>query len=107
MFFLSKELQRDELSCTDVEYDIKRTKQSISMIDNDKLCNEAKTYSEKIVIPLNLELELPIHVTRSTAANSAHTYTHHTYTYTYTYIHAVQEIHTYNNCVITKLSKLS
>ena len=46
------------------------------MIDNDELCNEARTYSEKIVIPLNLELELPIHVTRSTAANSAHTYIH-------------------------------
>ena len=97
MFFLSKELQSDEINWTDVEYDIKRTKQSISMIDSDKLCNEARTYSEKIVI-LNLELELPIHVTRSTAASSAHTYTHHTYTYTYTYtythIHVVQEIHT-------------
>ena len=71
------------------------------MIDNDKLCNEARTYSEKIVIPLNLELELSIHVTRSTPANSAHTYTHKSY------IHVIQERHAYNNCVIRKLTKIS
>ena len=54
-----------------MQYEIEGTKQLISMIDNDKLCNEARIYSEKIGIPLNLELELPIHVTCSAAANSA------------------------------------
>lgn len=54
-----------------MQYEIEGTKQLISMIDNDKLCNEARIYSEKIGIPLSLQLELPIHVTCSAAANSA------------------------------------
>ena len=63
------------------------------MIDNDELCNEARTYSEKIVIPLNLELELWIHVTRSTTANSAHTYIHNTYIHTYIYSRGTRNTH--------------
>lgn len=72
MFYLSKELQSEEINWTDVQYEIERVKQSISTIDDDKLRTEASIYSEKIGIPFNnLELELPIHATRSAATNNA------------------------------------
>lgn len=59
IFYLSKELQSEEINWTDVQYEIERVKQSISTIDDDKLRAEASIYSEKIGIPFNLELELP------------------------------------------------
>ena len=72
MYYLSKELQSEEINWTDVRYEIERVKQSISTIDDDKLRTEASIYSEKIGIPFNnLALELPIHATRSAATNNA------------------------------------
>ena len=71
MFYLSKELQSEDINWIDVQYEIERVKQSISTIDDDKLCTEASIHCEKIGIPLNIsELELPIHATRSAATNN-------------------------------------
>ena len=62
MFYLSKELQSEDINWIDVQYEIEQVKQFISTIDNDKLCTEASIHCEKIGIPLNIsELELPIH----------------------------------------------
>ena len=72
MFYLSKELQSEDINWIDVQYEIEQVKQFISTIDNDKLCTEASIHCEKIGIPLNIsELELPIHATRSAATNNA------------------------------------
>ena len=54
-----------------IQYEIKIAKQSISMIDNDKLLYVTKqrfTPAEKIGILLNFDIELSIHVTRLAAA---------------------------------------
>ena len=51
MFYLSKELQSKDINWIDVQYEIEQVKQSISTIDDDKLCTEASIHCEKIGIP--------------------------------------------------------
>ena len=58
MFFLSKKLQRQSINWTDVQYEVERTRKSVSKID-DQIKEKVNKYSNKTGIPLRLTM--PIH----------------------------------------------
>ena len=71
MFFLSRELQSQSINCTDFQYEVERTRESVSVIDDDQIQAKVNEYCDKIGVPLELTLTMPIHQTRSTSSNSA------------------------------------
>ena len=71
MFFLSKELQGKSINWKDVQYEVVRTRESVSVIDDDQIQAKVNEYYDKIGVPLELTLTMPIHQTRSTSSNRA------------------------------------
>ena len=71
MFFLSKELQCQSVNWKHVQYEVERTCESVSVIDDDQIQAKVNEYCNKIGGPLELTLTMPIHQTRSTSSNSA------------------------------------
>ena len=71
MFFMSKEIQCKSVNWKDVQYEVVRTRQSVSVIDDDQLQAKVNEYCDKMDVPLELTLTMPIHQTRSTSSNSA------------------------------------
>ena len=71
MFFLSRELQSQSINWTDVQYEVERTRESVSVKDDDQIQAKVNEYCDKIDVPLQLTLTMPIHQTRSTSSNSA------------------------------------
>ena len=63
MYYLSKELQHENINWTDVKFEIQRTRSSIGKISPEKVLNEANNLSDKIHVPLTMNLS--IHYTRS------------------------------------------
>ena len=71
MFFLSRELQSQSTNWTDAQYEEERTRESVSVNDDDQIQAKVNEYCDKIGVPLELMLTMPIHQTRSTSSNSA------------------------------------
>ena len=63
MFFLSKELQCQSVTWKDVQYEAERTRESVSVIDDDQIQAKVNEYCDKIGVPLELTLTMPIHQT--------------------------------------------
>ena len=63
MYYLSKELQHEDINWTDVSFEIGRTKRSIEEISPEKVLLEANDLCSKINVPLTLSI--PTHNTRS------------------------------------------
>ena len=59
MFFLSKELQRQSINWTDVQFEVDRTRKSVSKIDDDQIKEKVNEYCNKTGIPLGRTM--PIH----------------------------------------------
>ena len=56
MYYLSIELQTENINWTDVQFKLSRTKCSIEDISPEKFLKEAENLSEKIDVPLMLSL---------------------------------------------------
>ena len=65
MFFMSKEIQCQSVNWKDVQYEVERTRESVSVIDDDQMQAKVNEYCDKIGVPLELTLTMPIHQTRS------------------------------------------
>ncbi len=69
MFFLSKELRRQSNNWTDVQYEVERTRKSVSKMDDDQIKEKVNEYSSNTGIPLGLTM--PIHRTRSSSSSAS------------------------------------
>ena len=67
LYFLSKELQVEEIDWTDIQYELTRTRNSINNIKDEDIFNESKEISRKTGNPLALFNTMPVHNTRATA----------------------------------------
>ena len=55
MFFLSRKLQSQSMNWTDVQYEVERTRESVSVKDdNQKIQAKVNEYCDKIGVPLEL-----------------------------------------------------
>ena len=91
MFFLSKELQSRSIIWIDVQYEVERARESVSVIDDDPIQAKVNEYCDKIGVPLELTLTMPIHQTRSTSSNSAANSTNNQIFNSYSYMKSMIE----------------
>ena len=63
MYYLSKELQSENINWTDVEFEVKRTKSALENISSEKALSAVHDLSKKINVPLSMNLA--IHRTRA------------------------------------------